>query len=190
MLRLRLSMTLLYTMKKLTVPFLLIISITTSAQLRLPNVFSDHMVIQRESDVPVWGWGSPGGEVIIKTSWDTATVRTVISNKAQWKTKIKTPKAGGPFTITIQSGNEIKTINDVLSGEVWLCSGQSNMEWTMSMTDGRKFIPAVNDPTIRLMNIPRSASSTRQERGEGQWAICDKNTVSDFSAVGYFFGKN
>lgn len=176
-------------MKKLLLPFLLLVAITTSAQLRLPAIFTDHMVIQRESVVPIWGWNSPGWEVKINTSWDTVTVRVITSNTAQWKAELKTPKAGGPYTITLQSGNEIKTITDVLSGEVWLCSGQSNMEWPMAISDGKALIPAINDPAIRLMHIPKSGSATRQERGEGQWTVCDKNTISNFSAVAYFFGK-
>lgn len=176
-------------MKKLIIPFLLIISTTASAQLRLPAIFTDHMVIQRETSVPIWGWGSPGWEVVIKTSWDTVTVKTMVSNKAQWKAELKTPKAGGSYTITIKSGNETKTIVDVLSGEVWICSGQSNMEWPMAITDGKSLIPNINDPTIRLMHIPKSGSSTRQEHGDGQWTVCDKNTISNFSTVAYFFGK-
>lgn len=176
-------------MKKLIVLFLLILSIGVSAQLRLPSIFTDHMVLQREATVPVWGWGSPGWEVSIETSWDTATIKTTVSNKAQWKAELKTPKAGGPYTITIKSGDEIKTITDVLSGEVWLCSGQSNMEWPMTLTDGKTLIPTINDPNIRLMHIPKSGASTRQEHGEGQWTACDKNTIPSFSSVAYFFGK-
>lgn len=176
-------------MKNLLLPFLLVAAITTSAQLRLPAIFTDHMVIQRESVVPVWGWSSPVHEVSIKTSWDTATVKAIPSNKAFWKAEIKTPKAGGPFTITIRAGNETKTITDVLSGEVWLCSGQSNMEWPMAITDGKALIPTINDPAIRLMQIPKAASSTRQAHGEGRWTVCDKNTIAGFSAVAYFFGK-
>ena len=176
-------------MKKLLTLGLLIASFVASAQLRLPAIFTDHMVIQRETSVPIWGWGSPGWEVVIKTSWDTTTVKTMVSNKAQWKAELKTPKAGGSYTITIKSGNETKTIIDVLSGEVWICSGQSNMEWPMSITDGKPLIPNINDPTIRLMHIPKSGSSNRQQHGEGQWMTCDKNTISNFSAVAYFFGK-
>lgn len=169
---------------------MVITSTVTYAQLRLPGLFSDHMVLQQNATVPIWGWSQPTQKVIIKVSWDTTTVRVTSANTTFWKTAIKSPAAGGPHTITVIAGNEQQVINDVLSGEVWLCSGQSNMEWPMAASgDGKKIMDQVNDPKIRLFQVPKSAADTRQIRGEGKWVLCDKNSVPGFSAIGYFFGK-
>jgi sialate O-acetylesterase len=160
------------------------------AQLRLPGLFSDHMVIQQNATVAIWGWSNPTQDVMVNVSWDTVTTRTKSANTTFWSTSIKTPPAGGPHTITIVAGHEKRVIEDVLSGEVWLCSGQSNMEWSMAASgDGKTIISQVNDPQIRLFQVPKSAADTRQIRGEGYWTVCDSKTVAEFSAVGYFFGK-
>jgi sialate O-acetylesterase len=128
--------------------------------------------------------------VTIIVSWDTTTTKTKASNGAFWKTSINTPVAGGPHSITIKAGNDVITLDDVLVGEVWLASGQSNMEWSMRAAgDGKTLIDQINDPKIRLLNIPKSAAGTLQERGEGKWAVCNSETVGSFSAVAYFFGK-
>lgn len=160
------------------------------AQLRLPPIFDDHMVLQQNSSVPVWGWAHPSQEIRIKVSWDTVTYRTKADNTTFWKTDIRTPAAGGPFTVTIKTDWEERKLTDVLSGEVWLCSGQSNMEWSMEASaDGKTMIDQVNDPQIRLFHIPKSAANTLQVRGEGDWKVCDAASVRYFSAVAYFFGK-
>lgn len=160
------------------------------AQLRMPGLFSDHMVIQQNTTVPIWGWAHATQEVRIQVSWDTTTIVTKSANTTFWKASVKSPAAGGPHTITILAGNEKRVIENVLSGEVWLCSGQSNMEWSMAASgDGRTVMDQVNDGTIRLFDVPNSAADTRQQRGEGKWVICDRNSVPGFSAVGYFFGK-
>lgn len=161
-----------------------------NAQLRLPGLFSDHMVIQQNATVAIWGWSHPTQDVVINVSWDTVTTRTKSANTTFWKTSIQTPPAGGPHTITIIAGHERRVIEDVLSGEVWLCSGQSNMEWSMAASgDGKTIMGQVNDPQIRLFQVPKSAADERQTRGEGSWTVCDRNTVAGFSAIGYFFGK-
>jgi sialate O-acetylesterase len=160
------------------------------AQLRLPVIFDDHMVIQRQTTTPIWGWTYPSQSVTINVSWDTLTIKTQADHGAFWKTTIDTPPASGPHTITIRSGNDVVTLEDVLSGEVWIASGQSNMEWSMdAAADGKPIVNQVNDPTIRLLNIPKSSAGTRQVKGEGDWKVCNKETIRDFSAVAYFFGK-
>jgi len=168
---------------------LLIVS-SIHAQLRLPALFDDHMVIQQQSPVPIWGWSHPSQEITIKVSWDTTTVKTKADNTTFWAATLFTPTAGGPHTITIKAGGEVRTLSDVMSGEVWLCSGQSNMEWGMNASaDGKTMIDQINDPNIRLFHIPKSAASDLQVRGEGDWRVCDKTSVAYFSAVAYFFGK-
>ncbi len=167
-----------------------LIFFNVDAQLRLPVVFGDHMVIQQKATVPIWGWARPSQNVSINVSWDTTTVRTKATNGTIWKAAINTPVAGGPHTITIKAGTDVVTIEDVLAGEVWLASGQSNMEWSMqAAADGKPMIQQINDPNIRLLNIPQASASTLQARGEGKWEVCDQKSVAGFSAVAYFFGK-
>jgi sialate O-acetylesterase len=165
-------------------------SLTITAQLRLPAVYGDHMVIQQNATVPIWGWATASQQLTIKVSWDTTTIRTKADNTTYWKATLQSPGAGGPHSITINAGDEQLVIEDVLAGEVWLCSGQSNMEWSMSESgDGKLLMDKVNDATIRLFDIPNSSANHPQTRGEGSWKVCNAESVKGFSAVGYYFGK-
>ncbi len=169
---------------------LLLLLSDLQAQLRLPAIFNDHMVIQQQSTIPIWGWGYSTQDITINVSWDTTTVKTRTNNAAYWSTNISTPIAGGPHSIRIKAGGEEIIIKDVLTGEVWICSGQSNMEWSMyDANDGRELIDQIDDPTIRLFQVGKSAASDLQVRGDGVWKMCNKESVINFSAVGYFFGK-
>ncbi|HPM30632.1 MAG TPA: sialate O-acetylesterase [Chryseolinea sp.] len=169
---------------------IILLALSSQAQLRLPAIFDDHMVIQQQSPVPIWGWAHSTQDITINVSWDTTTLRTKTDNAAFWASTLYTPVAGGPHTITIRAGGEVRTLTDVMSGEVWLCSGQSNMEWGMhTSADGKAITNQINDPTIRLFHVPKSAASDLQIRGEGDWRVCDKESVQYFSAVAYFFGK-
>ena len=178
-------------MKKiLFVTVLVLFVFTADAQLRLPALYDDHMVLQQQSPVPMWGWSYATQDVTITVSWDTTVIKTRSDNATYWAATLYTPVAGGPHTITINAGGEVRTLTDVMVGEVWICSGQSNMDWSMAASgDGKKIMDQVNDPRIRLFDVPNSAASTLQVRGEGDWRVCDKDAVRNFSAVGYFFGK-
>src|SRR5688500_6697341 len=143
-------------MRKLVLLFLLS-SFCLKAQLRLPVVFDDHMVIQQKATVPIWGWAHPSQNITIKVSWDTTTIKTKSDNGTFWKTTLSTPAAGGPHTITVQAGDETITVGDVLTGEVWLCSGQSNMEWSMRHAAAR--------PRTRAAGVRRRRNVVRR-RGE------------------------
>jgi sialate O-acetylesterase len=177
-------------MRIFAILFMFVAATAAYAQLRLPVIFDDHMVLQQQATVPIWGWYEPTENVTIKVSWDTTTVRTKTDNGTFWKATLKTPAAGGPYTITIKAGNEVRTLEDVLIGEVWLASGQSNMEWSMNdAADGKPIVGQVNDPNIRLFDVPRASASTLQQKGEGDWQVCNKESVGGFSAVAYFFGK-
>ena len=109
----------------------LIFSNTASANVTLPNIFSDNMVLQRNSEVTFWGFANPQEEVVITPSWNKETYKIKASNQAKWEIVIPTPKEGGPYTITIKGYNEI-FLKNILIGEVWICSGQSNMEMNAS----------------------------------------------------------
>lgn len=177
-------------MKKIILITALLITVHYSwAQIRLASIFGNDMVLQQQADVPLWGWANPTQEVTVKGSWDNIEVKTVTDHNARWKVTLKTPAAGGPYTVSFRTNYEV-TLQNVMIGEVWLCSGQSNMEWSMSAsTDGTAEAPSANYPGIRLFLIGRSAAESPQLRGEGKWQVCTPESVRAFSAVGYFFGK-
>ncbi|GGK22258.1 9-O-acetylesterase [Yeosuana aromativorans] len=176
-------------MKILRVIFFLFVAKTSFANVILPSVFSDHMVIQQNDQVKFWGWASPNEEVIIRPSWTTEIYKTKASNQAKWELMVKTPSYGGPFIISIKGYNEI-VLNDILIGEVWLCSGQSNME--MSASWGIKNMDEVekaNHPNIRFFNIPKLSSETPQNNVPANWQASTPEIMKNSSAVAYFFAK-
>jgi sialate O-acetylesterase len=169
---------------------LLVFSSAVFSEVKLPAIISDNMVLQQKTSVPIWGWAEPGEKVTVKGSWQwfwgTSTNADV---DGKWKVKIRTPKAGNPQTLTITGNNEI-VLNDVLIGEVWVCSGQSNMEMRLSSTDNASESAATaNYPEIRFFTVKRSVSHVPLDDCEGEWTMCSPENVADFSAVGYYFGK-
>lgn len=165
------------------------------AEVRLPALFSDHMVLQRERPCPVWGWADPGETVTVtvkmsKPDQADATVSTVADEAGQWRVTLPAMAAGGPLTLTVEGGNRLE-LSDVLVGEVWLCSGQSNMEWrTVASVDGNAEVAAADHPQIRLFKVPYKMSGTPFDDVESAWEVCSPETVGPFSAVGYFFGRD
>jgi len=170
--------------------FLLNVTSVTQAEIRLPNVLGSHMVLQQQSDVQLWGWGSPAEKVEINTGWDATTHETTADSGGRWKITVRTPEAGGPYSIRIKGSNEI-VLEDVMIGEVWVCSGQSNMEWSgnQQLPQSLEEAPHANHPGIRLFYIPKTTSDTPQDQCEGEWKVCSPEEMVKFSAVGYFFGK-
>ena len=160
------------------------------AAVRLPALFGDHMVLQQNADAPFWGWSEPNATITISCSWDQELHITKADRWAKWKTSIKTPPAGGPFTITISERNTI-ILHHVMVGEVWLCSGQSNMEWTLgSGIDNKESeIANANHPLIHHIRIPKGSSDYPQENIEAGWEVCSPESVAGFSAVAYFFAR-
>ena len=164
-------------------------SMQASGQIRLPAVLGSHMVLQQKSAVKLWGWCDPSEKIRVSTNWDTTTYKTTGSADAKWSVDVKTPVAGGPYKITIQ-GNNTVVLDDVLIGEVWLCSGQSNME--MSINWGLPYADEAaqaSNKNIRFFHIPRTTAEFPQEDVKAQWMVCDPETMKRFSAAGYFFGK-
>lgn len=159
-----------------------------SANIILPNIFSDNMVLQRNSDVKIWGWGSPKEEITITTSWNNQVYKTAPDNEANWNLIIKTPEAGGPFEIVIKGYNQI-TLKNILIGEVWLCSGQSNMEMNASwgIKNGEEEIKLANHPNIRFFSVPKLTSTAPQDNILANWEVCTPATMKYFSAAAYFF---
>jgi len=169
---------------------LLFITGIASANVSFPNFFSDNMVLQRNAEVKIWGWASPFEDVTIKPSWTTQEYKAKPTTDAYWEVFIKTPEAGGPFTINFKGYNEL-TIKNVMSGEVWFCSGQSNMEWTASqgIDNAEAEIAKANYPNIRFYTAPKLASVHPQMNVPGNWNVCTPETMKYFSAIGYFFAE-
>ena len=161
-----------------------------AANVKLPAVFGDNMVLQRNSEVAVWGWADPGGNVMVSANWqskDLANTKTGADGK--WSVKIKTPKAGGPYELNIKSNYTI-TLKNVLIGEVWVCSGQSNMQLGMRSTaDAEVNIAKAKYPKIRLFSVPRKYADQPQDDCQASWTECSPETVANFSAAAYYFGK-
>jgi len=166
------------------------LSVHVSGQIKLPSVFGDNMVLQQNSEATVWGWGDPGSEIKISGSWNKDTVKTKISNQAEWKVKLKTPSAGGPFTISIKSKTEV-VLKNVMIGEVWICSGQSNMEWSADskINNTEEEIKSADYPNIRFFHVEKMGSELPQNNCFARWEVCSPATMHSFSAIGYFFGR-
>ncbi|MFN8241520.1 MAG: sialate O-acetylesterase [Bacteroidales bacterium] len=183
-------------MKKLlniVLSFLLLTLITSPAGLAnvtLPGIFTDNMVLQQNSDIIVWGWAKTGEKVTVAPGWNVEPVSVVVDNQGKWRTSIHTPAAGGPYTLTISGWNRIE-LKNVLIGEVWLCSGQSNMEWSAQsgIVGGEQEIKEADNPMIRLFTVNHGTSDFPQDHLSGQWVQCTPETMKSFSAIGYFFAR-
>jgi sialate O-acetylesterase len=169
---------------------LLLCCAIAKAQLRLPSLFSNNMVLQQNDSVLLWGWAQPFEKIAIKTSWNNGTDTAVTNNYAQWKLKIKTPNAGGPYSIIFQ-GYSTLTLENVMIGEVWICSGQSNMEWNYfsGVADLQPELNLHTQNNIRFFAVPKSTSAFPLNDLKAQWNVCDSFILKTFSATGYFFGK-
>ena len=153
-------------------------------------LFTDNMVLQRDRPVPVWGWTEPGREVAVTAQG--ATVKAVADKGGKWMAKVGPFPAGGPFTLTV-SGPQTVVFTNVLAGDVWLCSGQSNMEMGMGgVSNAQEEIATANFPQIRLFTVPRVIATEPQAlvSTNSRWVVCGSNTVRNFSAVGFFFGRH
>lgn len=160
------------------------------ATIRLPAVISSNMVLQRESQATLWGWADPGEKITVATSWNGAIDSLTTNSDGRWKIKVNTPAAGGPYSITLQGWNRI-VLDNVLIGEVWLCSGQSNMEWS-SYNNNKQIadeLPKSANNNIRFFHIPRTTSAYPQDNCEGNWEASGPESLKGFSIIGYFFGK-
>lgn len=176
-------------MKKCTIAISLFFILNTAlADVRLPGIFGDNMVLQRDRPVMIWGWSNPGENITVRLDRQTKKIRA--GKDGKWKLSLDPMPAGGPFQMTVQGKNTI-TINNILFGEVWICSGQSNMEWRVqNSNDPEKEIAAANYPRIRHIKVPNTvALEPQQDIGEAEWQVCSPETVGQFTAVGYFFAR-
>ncbi|GAB4044773.1 sialate O-acetylesterase [Spirosoma litoris] len=165
-----------------------ILTQTSFADVRLPKVFGSHMVLQRRKPVPVWGWADPGEKVTVTLN---AQVKTIKADKdGKWRVALDPMEAGGPYQLSVKGKKNTVTFDDVLTGEVWVCSGQSNMEYQLrSAANAKTEISLANYPTIRQLLVKKDISLTPKDDIEGDWAVCTPETAPNFTAVGYFFAK-
>lgn len=162
------------------------------ADVKMPAIFGDHMVLQRNSKIPVWGWAGAGEKV--KVSFEGATAKTTADANGNWKVELQPVKAakdtGKPQSMTISGSNTV-TIQDVLVGDVWICSGQSNMEFSLHRAhDAAEATPKANDPQLRLFLVTKKTALEPVSDVAGKWELCTPESAGPFSAVGYFFGRD
>ncbi len=161
----------------------------------LPAFFSDNMVLQQKTQAPIWGKAAISGDLKINASWG-ASVSLKVYKDSVWKAKLATPKAGGSYEITFSLGNSSLVIKNVSIGEVWLCSGQSNMEMPLigwpprdTIQNSASSIKNSANKNIRLFTVSRTVSTQKESNVIGKWSECSPENVAQFSAVAYFFGK-
>lgn len=177
--------------------FCLFLHYSLSAAIRLPAIISDNMVLQQKSKVAVWGWADPGEKVTITSTWDKKTTTVTTGTDGKWLTYISTRAAGGPYTLTFTASNTLQ-VKNILLGEVWLASGQSNMEFFVAKTRSSSYtgvidyeneIKAANFPNIRQIDVGNKNAGEPQADFKGDWKVCSPQTVDTFSAVAYYFAK-
>ncbi len=157
------------------------------AQVHVASIFGDHMVLQRNTDVPVWGSARPGEVVRVSVAGQSASATA--DQSGRWSVRLDPMKEGGPFTMTVAAEDTV-TLHDILIGEVWLCSGQSNMELPVERTtNAKEEIAAANYPSIRLFTVKRRVAESPLESCEGSWTLCDSTSIRRFSGVAYYFGR-
>ncbi len=165
------------------------------AEVTLPHIIGSNMVLQRDMQAPIWGWASAGEEITITLSTESEDAESVFSTtvvadaEGNWQIKLPAMSAGGPYTLKIKGSNTLELTN-IFFGEVWVCSGQSNMQWSVSASkDSEAEIAAANYPNIRLFYVPRVPSGLLQDDVEADWSETNPETIENFSAVAYYFGR-
>ena len=162
----------------------------------LPSVFADHMVMQRDLPIPIWGTALPG--VSVEATLAGKSVLAKVDEEGRWKIDFPRLPAGGPFQLVIRAGEVKRSFSDVLIGEVWLCSGQSNMDFTLAKTAKRPFsgaadwqheVAVANHPQLRMFTAEWAMNEFPQREVPGKWWVCSPQTAGDFSAVAYYFGR-
>ncbi len=176
-------------MKKIFYSFLaLLMSTQVFANVKLASLFTDNMVLQRNKTVNVWGTADPNENVNV--SFNSQNVSTVADSKGNWKVLLLPMSEGGPLELKVEGKNKI-TLKNVMIGEVWICSGQSNMEFTLKKSaGGEEEIAKADFPLIRIFIVKHKVADKPENFCEGEWQVCSPKTIGQFSGAGYFFGKN
>ncbi len=170
---------------------LLLTSNAVHAEVRLPAIIGDGMVIQRGLDAKIWGWADPGEMINVQASWSDVARSAAANADGQWLVYLEPAEAGGPHTIDISDSAGSITLENVMSGEVWICSGQSNMQWAVTHADAPLTeIAAADYPDIRVFTVQRVPHIRPVDDCNGSWSACTPQTIPNFSAVAYFFGRH
>ncbi len=157
-------------------------------EVTLPAIIGSHMVLQSDHDLPIWGWASPGEEVTVTIGGQEEKTQT--DSDGNWNVVLKPIKTGGPHSMTISGKNTIK-LEDILIGEVWVCSGQSNMEWSVERSNNpEEEIKNADYPKIRLFYAEKKITGKPQSDTTGEWKLCSPEAIPGFTAVGYYFGRH
>lgn len=166
------------------------IAFSANATIHLPSIFCNNMVLQQNANVKIWGTANYGEDLTIVGSWSDKEYIAKADKEGNWSTNIETPEASGPYTLTV-SGSATITFDNVMIGEVWLCTGQSNMGFTAKsgLLNGDEEVAAANYPNIRFFKVQRAQADEPQNDCIGQWVECSPETMRRFSSVGYFFGR-
>lgn len=165
----------------------LVLAGVSRADVRLPGFYGDHMVLQRDAPVRIRGWADPGERVSVRLAGRTA--KTEADESGRWEVELPPLRAGGPHTLTVRGRNTLR-VEDVLIGDVWLCSGQSNMAWTVRQSlDARAETAAARDDGIRHVLIPREPAASPRDDVSAEWQVCSPETVGGFTGVGYFMAR-
>jgi sialate O-acetylesterase len=169
--------------------------LSVNAEIKVASILGDNMVLQRNSSVKIWGKATVGKKISVKTGWNNLQNQTTANEKGEWLLTVKTTEAGGPYKIEIQSGKEKIQLQNILLGEVWLCSGQSNMEMPVlgfpyqPVLGSNDALLDADNPNLRLFTVKKAPMSTPQDTCNGKWEVANAESVGKFSAVGYFYAK-
>lgn len=159
------------------------------AKVSMPGIFTENMVLQRDQAVKVWGWADAGEK--IEVTFNGQKLKTKANKQGKWTVQLKPMAFGGPYVMNIKGKNNTISLDNILIGDIWLCSGQSNMEWVVSNSaNAAEEIINANYPLIRSFNVVKDVSISQKDNLEGAWQICSPATVGNFSAVAYFFARN
>lgn len=178
--------------------FLLPLASSAAAEIRLPHLFSDHTLLQREAPIHIWGWSQPEEEITVRFHAQTRSAEA--NAEGEWSLWLMPEQAGGPYTLTAQGSSggadSAVTLSDILVGDVWVASGQSNMEFPLKgfggntvLKNGAQEIAEATVPQVRLLRIEHKSSDIPVEDVDGTWTLCTPETAANFSAVAYFFGR-
>ena len=185
-------------MKRLLTLFAILLPVLANAEsLKLAHIFSDHMVLQRETSAPVWGWGEPGKTISVSNSWNFQTMKTTVGEDGTWRINVATGKAGGPYTLSVSCGKEKVVVSDVMLGEVWVCSGQSNMEMPVNgfgfqQVEGsaEAILDAFETKNmIRVFDIKTWKRTEPEADVTNVWQLSGPRVAANTSAIAYFFAK-
>jgi sialate O-acetylesterase len=168
---------------------LFIATVFSAHAVRLPAVINANMVLQRDMQVPIWGWGDAGEKITVSFAGQSKSA--TVGKNGKWMLKLDKLEANAkPSNLTVKGNNEIK-LGNILVGEVWICSGQSNMEWKVAQcANAKEEIAMANHSAIRLFDVPgHTVHPLPQDKGKGDWKVCSPSTISSFSATGYYFGR-